>query len=449
MPSPELVATVDAYLAKKDDRKLKSLLTRTDDALIAQVIDHLSNGKRKTFAILPPEIQAEVVWQLSEQSKAFIIPRLSDHTIARFLHFCYEDDAVDCVQFVSPERQEKILAFLKQDKRGKIEKLLHFDPETAGGLMDLNFLLVKPETTLKDILESVRKYIGVHKQAPLIVVADEQGKTEGFLSYKLLLLSPSSKIVRTVAQPLPLIPHTTDQEHVVKFAMREKSEAVGVVDDQNHFLGIIQLQDLLKISQLEATEDVYKFAGVSPDEEMLSPASTAIRMRYRWLIINLGTAFLAASVVTLFQGTIAKMAILAAYMPIVAGMGGNAGTQTLAVVVRGLALGEMTNKTRNRVIRKEVIAGFANGLINGVIVFVVVSVWPGGSPMIGLVLGLSMVINLVVAGFFGSIIPILLKTFKIDPAIASSVFVTTATDIFGFFSFLGLATLALEFVPNA
>jgi magnesium transporter len=443
MSPKALLQHVDDLLAKKEDHKLKSLLSTQNFHDVAHVINELESGKRKTFVVLPPEIQSEVILRLTDRTKEVIFPRLSDHTIARFLHFNDEDDAVDILQFLPEERKAVILQLLRHEKRAKIEKLLTFGPETAGGLMDLNFIIVKPEFTLKDVADKVKQHMELQKEAPLVVVTNVHGKAIGFVPYKTLILAQPTKTVSTLIHPLPLLSQSMDQEKVLKLAIREKNEVLGVTDDKGQILGIIHLKDLLKIAQLEATEDVYKFAGVSREEEVLDPPLTAVRMRYRWLIVNLATAFLAAFVVSFFEGTISKMAILAAYMPIVAGMGGNAATQTLAVVVRGLALGEATWKQTGPIIIKEGIAGLINGVITGAIAAVVAYLLPGGNAMLGVVLGLAMVINLVVAGIFGALIPLFLKLIKIDPAVASTVFVTTFTDVCGFFAFLGLATLML------
>ncbi len=352
MPIPELASQADVFLAKKEDQRLKSLLTKQSPHAIAQIIDLLPHGKRKSFGILPPELQAEVAVELSERSKAMIFPRLSDHTLARFLHFNDEDEAADILHALEEPKRAAVLQYVKGDKRSKIEKLLHFSPESAGGLMDLNFITVEATLPIKEVAERASSHVGTHKEAPLVVVIDDQKRILGFLPYRSLLLAQPQRAVTELVHAMPVVPHTTDQEKVLRIAIRERSEAVAVTDEHHQILGIIHLKDLLKIAQEEATEDVYGFAGVSAEEEMLDTASVAIRHRHRWLIMNLGTAFLASFVVSMFESTIAKTAILAAYMPIVAGMGGNAGTQTLAVVVRGLALDSSAKRFARRIVTK-------------------------------------------------------------------------------------------------
>jgi magnesium transporter len=262
MSSLPFIDQVDGLLAAKDDKKLKALLMRHRPQEIAQVINRLPNGKRKTFALLPPEMQADTMVQLSEQNKEFVMPRLSDMTIARFVHFNEEDDAADILQFLPDVRRKTILSHLKPQKKAKIEKLLTFNPETAGGLMDLNFITVNPTMTLREVSELVRAHVAEQRQTPMVVVMDSKGKSQGFIPYKSLMLAPGTKTVDQVMHHLHIFPHHTDQEKVVRVAMREKGEVFGVVDENEQFIGVVHLRDLLKIAQMEATEDVLKFARV-------------------------------------------------------------------------------------------------------------------------------------------------------------------------------------------
>lgn len=442
MSGSALAAQVDSLLSRKEDVRLRSLLLNRSVGELAHLINVLERGKRKVFAFLPPETQAEVVLRLDEPNREYILPKLSDHALARFLHFNEEDDAADFLQVLPEERRSAVLHLVKPEKAAKIAKLLAYDAQTAGGLMDLNFLPVPMAATLPEIVARVRAHRETHRQTPTVVVT-EGGPVRGFISHKNLFLASPGATAATLMLRLPLVRSGTDQERILAVTARERVDVLGVTDDRDQFLGVIHLRDLLRVAESEATEDVYRFAGVNPEEEMLGSPWTAIRMRCGWLIVNLATAFLASFVVSLFQGTIAAFAILAVYMPIVAGMGGNAGTQALAVAVRGLALSDITPRQKTFLIGKEMLAGAANGCINGVIVAIIVLLLRQ-PPALALVLGLAMVINLVIAGLFGALIPLILKSLRVDPAVASTVFVTTATDCFGFFAFLGLATLLLR-----
>jgi magnesium transporter len=221
--------------------------------------------------------------------------------------------------------------------------------------------------------------------------------------------------------------------------------AVPVVDEENKLVGVITVDDVIDVIKDEATEDLLRMAGVSSDERVATPAFEALRKRLPWLGVNLVTAFLAASVVALFEGTIARVTALAVFMPIVAGMGGNAGTQTLTVVVRGLALGELSGSNARKALLKEAGIGLGNGVVLG---FIAASIaWlTKGDPMLGLLLGLAMVLNMLVAATAGTIVPLGLKALRVDPALASSVFITTFTDMVGFATFLGLATIFVRYL---
>lgn len=442
MPYQKLLKSVDHLLQKKDDRKLKSLLVKKDAHKIAHVIDQLTTGKVKVFGLLPPEIQADVALSLSETAKLFVLPRLSEYTLARILHFTEEDDAVDILQYLPHAKRKLIIEKLKEDKRKKVERLLRFDPETAGGLMDMNFILASNTSSLQDVATNIQKQADRSKQAPLVIVVDEEKKSLGYIPYKNLIFRPPSATVKSLIHPLPIVNVSDDQERVLQTLMKERSEVVGVVDADKKTVGVIQARDLIRVVQEEATEDVYRFAGVSDEEESIGSSTEAVKLRYKWLLLNLGTALIASFVISFFENTIAQMAILAAYMPVVAGLGGNAGTQTLAVVVRGIALNEIAWDNGKRVIVKEMTTGILNGLIVGV-AGAIVAMLLNQNPLLGLVLGISIIINLTIAGLVGGTIPLILKRFGADPAVASSVFVTASTDISGFFIFLGLATLVL------
>jgi magnesium transporter len=239
-----------------------------------------------------------------------------------------------------------------------------------------------------------------------------------------------------------------DQEEVAREVASYNLLAIPVVDKENKLVGVITVDDVIDVIKDEATEDIYRLAGVAADERVFTPPGVSLRRRLPWLLVNLVTAFFAASVVRWFQGTITEVVALAVFMPIVAGMGGNAATQTLTVIVRGIALGELTWANTRKALFKEGLVGLGNGLLLGLVASV--GAWAlHGDPILGLILGLAMVINLFVAATTGTLIPLALRALKVDPALASSVFITTLTDVFGFFSFLGLATVFLRYLHRA
>jgi magnesium transporter len=270
---------------------------------------------------------------------------------------------------------------------------------------------------------------------------DERRHLVGVVSLRrLLLVSPETPLKRIMTSDLISARVDMDQEEVARQVAAYNLLAIPVVDEENKLVGIITVDDVIDVIKDEATEDIYRLAGVATDERVFTPAHQSLRKRLPWLGVNLGTAFLAASVVGIFTRTIDALPILAVFMPIVAGMGGNAATQTLTVIVRGIALGELSWGNSRKALMKEAAVGIGNGLALG-LVAAAVAWMVNGDPVLGLVLGAAMVINMFVAATAGVLVPLGLRAASIDPALASSVFITTMTDVFGFLSFLGLATL--------
>jgi magnesium transporter len=282
-----------------------------------------------------------------------------------------------------------------------------------------------------------------------LYVVDERRHLVGVVSLRrLLLVPPETPLKRIMTTEVYSARVDTDQEEVARQVASYNLLAIPVVDLENKLVGVITVDDVIDVIKDEATEDVYRLAGVSVDDGVLSPPRESLQRRLPWLGVNLATAFLAASVVGMFQDTISQVVVLAAFMPVVAGMGGNAATQTLAVVVRGLAIGELTWTNARAALAKEGLVGLGNGIVLGVVAMA--GAWLlSGSLVLGGVLALAMIINMFVAAIAGTLIPLGLRALKVDPALASSVFITTLTDVFGFLSFLGLATIFLRFLTVA
>jgi magnesium transporter len=279
-----------------------------------------------------------------------------------------------------------------------------------------------------------------------LYVVDERRHLVGVVSLRrLLLVSPETPLKRIMTSDLISARVDMDQEEVARQVAAYNLLAIPVVDEENKLVGIITVDDVIDVIKDEATEDIYRLAGVSGDERVFTPAGESLRKRLPWLGVNLGTAFLAAGVVSLFTNTIDALPVLAVFMPIVAGMGGNAATQTLTVIVRGIALGELTFANSRKALLKEASVGIGNGVVLGLVAATVA--WlTRGDPILGMVLGAAMIINMFVAATAGVLIPLGLRAAKVDPALASAVFITTMTDVFGFFSFLGLATVFARYL---
>jgi magnesium transporter len=281
-----------------------------------------------------------------------------------------------------------------------------------------------------------------------LYVVDARRHLVGVTSLRrLLLVSPETPLKRLMTPDVISARVDTDQEEVARLVASYNLLAVPVVDEENKLVGVVTVDDVIDVIKDEATEDLLRLAGVSGDERIATPPGEALRKRLPWLGVNLVTAFVAASVVALFESTIEQVTALAVFMPIVAGMGGNAATQTLTVVVRGLALGELSWANTRKALMKELLIGVGNGAALGLVAAGVA--WATkGDPLLGLILGVAMVCNMAVAATAGTLVPLGLKALKIDPALASSVFITTFTDVVGFASFLGLATVFVKFLAR-
>jgi magnesium transporter len=282
-----------------------------------------------------------------------------------------------------------------------------------------------------------------------LYVVDARRHLVGVISLRrLLLVPPSTPLKRIMTTDLTSVRTGTDQEEVARLVASYNLLALPVVDDENKLVGVVTVDDVIDVIKDEATEDVYRLAGVAGDDRVFSTAAESLRKRVPWLQVNLLTAFLAASVVAIFEPSIAALPLLAVFMPVVAGMGGNAATQTLTVIVRGIALGELTWANSRKALVKEAVVGLGNGLACGLIGWLVVWVWKGDF-WLGGILCAAMVINMFVAATAGTLIPLALRALKVDPALASSVFITTLTDVFGFASWLGLSAVFLKYLRPA
>lgn len=439
----ETLTKVEKLLRGGQTDQVVKILTELDFHDIATLVS-LSKNKLKLFQILPPEVQAKVFLLLGPRLKRLFIRRLSEVELKTILELVDDEDAENILALLPDLKEKEALSTQREVQHQEdIQELLEFALETAGKLMSSTFIVVKEDFKVSDVAQKIEQFINTHDQTPVIIATDIKNQVLGRIPFALLINAEKEAKIINLIKPVPTVAHHIDQERLISILKKSpKDDLVVATDKENRPVGVVHAKDLLKVMEKEATKDLYGFAGVYGEEKALDSVSTAVHLRFRWLIVNLFTAFLAAAVVSLFQNVLAQMVILAAYMPIIAGMGGNAGTQTLAVVVRGIALGEVTPEAGRKVLAKEAMTGVINGLITGGIIALAAMLWHA-NPILGLILAFSMIVNLFAAGFFGAIIPLILKKLNLDPAISSAVFLTTVTDIVGFFTFLGLATLFL------
>ena len=398
--------------------------------------------RREIFYNQPLKIQAQIILKLTRHIQYDILQDTSNEKIADLLENMDSDEATDVIQLFTPEKQKALLKEVEGKIKGDISLLLRFDPETAGGMMNLNYIQVDSHQSIAEVAKLFKIYERKTGHLPAIIVS-EKGRMIGYLpGHELGFAKPGEKAKKYVHR-IQEISHLATREEAAEIFRNYPHNKLVVTGENGKVIGIIYSDDVLKFLHEEESKSLYDFAGVSEEEGVLDRAKTKIKFRYKWLIANLATSFLAAFTVGLFNETISKYVLLAVYMPIVAGMGGNAATQTLAVLVRGITLKQISLSTAWKTLRNEVASGFINGLINGVLVASVVMI-VNGDAKIAIILGLAMIINLVVAGIFGTIVPLIMQKLKKDPASSTTIFITTATDVLGFLVFLGLATIILK-----
>jgi magnesium transporter len=410
-----------------------------EPADLAEVLTALDERERVSVVqALPPELSSQALAEMPEEAHAEeTLAALDPDLAAEIVDELDDDDAADILGELDRTTQEQILAAVED--RSEVDRLLRYDEETAGGLMTTHMVIVPDTVTAEQALEQIRRQAEEVEDFYQVFVVDSQNRLVGTLPFKDLVISRPDRPVREFMEEADIfVTPDLDQEEVARLMARYNLPSVPVVDDEGHLLGRVTFDDVIDVVEAETTEDLLKFGGVSPDEELGADWRTAVRSRLPWLSINLGTAFLAGAVVYSFRHTIEQTLALAVWMPIIAGMGGNAGTQALAVTVRRLALGLLPVRVFTQVVGKEILVGVINGLAIGLLVGLVATLMGEGFRL-GLVVFLAMVGNLMVAGFAGAFIPILLERFGVDPAVASSIFVTTFTDVCGFLLLLGLA----------
>lgn len=417
---------------------------------------------------LHPADSAEILTLLEPEQQAAMVERLQAPELAMVFEQMYEGDMREVAQFLNVETLAEILDEMEPDTAadflGELEPaaaaevieqmdeaeqvvpLLAYDEESAGGIMNTVPPCLRRWMTVEEAFAFVKKNYRDASEIFYLYVVDRYFRLIGVVNLRALILADTTQTVEQImSRDVVSVKTNTDQEEVAQILAHYDLLAVPVVDLEERLVGLITHDDIVDVLEEEATEDIYRLAQVGEDAEIFSPLGRAIRNRFPWLVINMGTAFLASSVVALFEGTIAQAALLAAFMPIVAGQGGNAGTQTMTIVVRSLALGEIDNRDTLGALWHELLIGLLHGLALGVMVGLIAWLWKG-NPILGLVIGLAMLGNLIVAACAGVIVPMILKWLHVDPALASGVFVTTATDVLGFSLFLGLATYFIQWL---
>ena len=428
---------------------LLNLLQKQHPVDLAKVFGELSDKDcRGALNLLLDHNSRLAMEALVEYGAEHGAPLLVDHSadqIAGWLQELPSDDAVALIEELPEDLSAAVLEQMRPQASGEVENLLEYAEETAGRIMNPMVFALSDELTAGEAIGALQSSRDVEMVFYLYVVDDRRHLVGVVSLRRLLLVSTETPLQRIMTTDLISARVDTDQEEVAQHVASYNLLAIPVVDEENKLVGIITVDDVIDIIKDEATEDIYRLAGVGGDEHVFTSAWESLRKRLPWLAINLATATMAAFVVRAFQATIDEVVMLAVLMTIVASMGGNAATQALTVIVRGIALGELTWGNSRKTVFKEALVGIGNGLVFGTIGGGVAWLM-SGNIFLGLILALAMVINLLVAAIAATVIPISLRALKIDPALASAVFITTLTDVSGFFAFLGLATIFLRYL---
>jgi len=412
---------LDAIRLYEGDKSL--VFNKLPEGIIASIIDYAEDEEKYELLTMFPEIrQKEIIDEMSS------------------------DELVDLLGSITTSEANEILVKMDLEDAAEVKELLNYPSDTAGGIMATEFIAIGENMTISETLKYLQKEAPDAETAYYIYVLDQENTLKGVVSLRDIVVSDFNvKIFDIMNDNVTSVPVHMDQEEVGHIFEKYGFLTMPVVNIHNKMLGIVTVDDIMEILRDENTEDIYRLAGIQEGEKVTGSLKGSIKSRLPWLFVNLLTAILASATVSLFEGTIEKVVALATFMPIVAGMGGNAGTQTLTIVVRGIALGELTLENSKKILLRELGVGVIAGISIGITVGILAIIWEK-NPVLGLVISLAMILNMVAATVSGFTVPLVLKKLKIDPALASAVFVTTVTDVLGFFFFLGLATFFIAYL---
>ena len=407
-----------------------------------EVLDGLPRDiQQSLIADLDHSVLADILEYLEPEESAELVGGREPADLAQVLDLTDADVAVDLLQHISEDKQQETLKAMIDS--AEVSELLQYQDDTAGGLMTPDYPIVLETTTTPNALDQLRLLGPDAEDINSVLVVDTEHRLVGSLSVTRLALARANMVVGDIMdREINSVVAATDQEECARVMQRYNLSLLPVVDGEGRLAGVVLAEDLMGVVAEEATEDMFRIASVG-GERIAGPLTNSLRRRLPWLYINLATAFLAAVMVSLFEDTITKVVALAVFLPVVASQGGIGGTQTVTLVVRSMALGEVPRRLGLRLLARELALGLIHGVALGIVVGFVAYLWKGNFTL-GLVLGLAMLGNMLVAGMFGAGVPLLLRHLKMDPAVSSAVFVTTFTDVIGFVLFLGLAAAFID-----
>ena len=396
------------------------------------------------WELVDPEISGEVIHELSDDIQLEFLNEMDSAEVASLTEGLNVDDIVDILQQLPGQMIPEVLQAMSVQDRQRVESVLTYDEETAGGLMDTEIITVRADITVDVVLRYLRRFEEIPDLTDNLFVVNRNDIFLGNLALSSLLTSsPTTRVREVMDTEIQAIHVDLTDSDVAQIFQRQDLVSAPVVDDNNRLLGRITIDDVVDVIVEDADHSLLAMAGLSDTEDTFSSITRTAPRRAVWLGVNLVTAIIASSAISLFEGTLDKVVALAILMPIVASMGGVAGSQTLTVVIRGMALGQVERSNLSWLLSKEFSVGALNGMLYALVVGAVVSLW-FQDPLMALIIGAAMAINLIAAALTGTLLPVMLRAVNIDPALAGTVILTTVTDIVGFVSFLGLATVYLS-----
>ena len=436
---------VNAALEKGDFEGAADILRGLHPADAAEILAELDTELQHELVIrLETDELADVFEQMGEEDMAEVAEHLDKDTLADVLDQMEPDTAADLLGEMEPDEAAELIE--EMDDAGDVVSLLKYPEDTAGGIMNTPPPSLRRWMKVSEAVSFLRHHYQDAEDIYYLYVLDRNGRLIGLVNLRSMVLANPEETIETIMRRgIVSVRVDADQEEAAQVLARYDLLAVPVVDHDDRLVGIITVDDLVDVIEEEATEDIYRLAQVGEDAELFSPIAHALRNRLPWLVVNMATAFLASSIVAAFDATIAQVTILAAFLPIVAGQGGNAGTQTMTVVVRSLALREVEPRDTGSALWHEARIGLVNGLVLGLLVGTIIGLYTQ-NVMMGVCVGLAMLGNMIIAASAGTLVPMTLRALKVDPALASGIFVTTATDSMGFLIFLSLATFFIRWL---
>ncbi|MCP5151404.1 MAG: magnesium transporter [Ectothiorhodospiraceae bacterium] len=422
----------------------RTIIAALHPAEIADLLESLPVADRDTvWELIDPDLYSEVLAEVEDSVRTPRMLRMAPATLAAIASTVDDDDAADLLQDLPEDVIDEVLRAMDAQERVRIESILAYDEDTAGGLMNVDVVTIRKDVTIEVVQRYLRRRGEIPEKTNRLYVVDRENRFEGEMRLAdVITADPETEVNELLRTETPAIPADLEANEVARLFEQRNLISAPVVDEAGRLIGRITIDDVVDVIRGEAEHSIMSMAGLDEEDDMFAPVLVTSRRRTVWLGVNLATALLASWVIGLFEATIEKVVALAVLMPVVASMGGIAGSQTLTVFIRAMALGQIGSGNVGPLLNKEVLVGLLNSAIWAVVVGLVAHWW-FGDPVIGVVVAIALVVNLVVAAFSGALLPIAMRRFGVDPALAGGVVLTTVTDVVGFTTFLGLGTLLL------